>query len=315
MDEFKKHLQNFIDYLRVKNYSKRTIEDYSFELNLFFSWLNKKNIRFISEINKFVILDYQAYLSITQSELTKKNFSASTQMNKLIKIKLFFSFLVKADILLNNPARNIKIPSRPQIIKWNLLSLRNIKKILTSIDISNPLFYRDRAIIEILYTTGIRASELCNLKIEDIDYQNNYIRINSGKCNIDRFVPACPGSLEFIKNYIEKYRKNYMRKFSGDYIFLSNKGLKLSKEILGKIIKKHTAPVLTEKKISAHCFRVSAATHMLKNGADIRYIQQFLGHKKIDMTIRYLKLEKSELKRVHSASHPREKNREPAKYE
>jgi len=307
MDELEKHLQNYIDYLKVKNYAKRTVEEYSIELNLFINWLKINNIYELPAVNSNVIQNYQAYLSRTQYKRARKNYSPSTQMKKLVRIKDFFKFLVKTNILPSNPARNIVLPNEQKIIKWELLSLYNLKKVLLSIDLSNPLFYRDRAIIEILYTTGMRASELCNLKISDLDYQKNYIRINSGKGNIDRFVPACSRALEFTRNYIEKYRNKYLKIKSGDYIFLSFKGAKFSKETLGKTIKPHIAAASTEKHFSAHCFRVSSATHMLKNGADVRYIQQFLGHKRIDTTMHYLKLEKSELKRIHISSHPREK--------
>ncbi len=315
MDELKKHIQNYLDYLKAKNYAARTLENRFFEMNFFMNWLKKKNIYALSGIKSSVILNYQAYLSRARSELTKKNYMPSTQMKKLSDIKEFFKYLVITDVLLTNPARNIIMPKDQKIIKWELLSLYNIKKILLTIDLSNPLFYRDRAIIEILYTTGMRASELCNLKIADIDYQNNYIRINSGKGNIDRVTPVCVRALEFTRNYIENFRKEYVCPQSGEYLFLSWRGKKMDKGALGQMIKLHTRKALIEKKITPHCFRVTSATHMLKNGADVRYIQQMLGHKKIDTTMQYLKLEKSELKRVHTAAHPREKREKQRKNE
>ena len=315
MDELEKHLQNYVDYLRTKNYSMRTINGFFSEIKFFLNWLKTKNIYQLSGIKPDIIQDFQAYLSRAQSQRTNKNYSPATQARKLGGVSVFFQYLVKTDVLLSNPARNIQLPKEQKIIKWNLISLYNIKKILLSIDLSNPLFYRNRAIIEILYTTGMRASELCNLKISDIDYENNYIRINSGKGNADRIVPVCDRALDFTRNYIENHRKNYVKNYSGDYIFLTRRGKKFNKQMLGEIIKFHTSEALIEKKISPHCFRVTAATHMLKNGADVRYIQQMLGHKKIDTTIHYLKLEKSELKRVHTSSHPRETLKKQGKNE
>ena len=306
MDELEKHLQNYVDYLRTKKYSERTIAGYSIEIKLFFKWLKKKNIYKLSEIKSITIQDYQAYLSSAQSSQTKKNYPPSTQRRKLLDLKVFFKFLVKTDAAISEPSKNIVLPAKQKNFKWNLLSLYNIKKILLSIDLSKPLFYRDRTIIEILYTTGMRASEICNLKIGDIDYKSNYIKINSGKGNIDRFVPACSRALDFTLTYIEKYRNKFVKQNSYDFIFLSCTGEKLTKHTILAIIKKYTLSASLDKNFSPHCFRASAATHMLKNGADIRYIQQLLGHKTIDTTMDYLKLEKSELKRIHTASHPRE---------
>jgi len=299
-------INNYLDYLGIKNYSSRSIEEYRYELNYFNSWLKEKNIISIDNISYQELLDYQAHLSHTKSKFTKKKLSSGTQIKKLIVIKEFFKYLIRTDIIFYNPAGKIKLPRDQESLRWSILSKSNIKKLLLAPDLKTVSGYRNRTILEILYTTGMRATELCNLKIEDIDYENNIIHIHAGKGNKDRSVPACDRALRYLKHYINKIRNHYANKKSGSYIFISWYGNQIGRDTLKRLTKHYAEKCELKKAVTSQCFRIACATHMLKNGADIRYIQQLLGHSVIDTTMKYLKLEKSELKKIHNRTHPRE---------
>lgn len=302
MNELRQHLNDFIKYLSVKNYSVRSLETYTLELKYFFGWLENNNVETLAQINYELLLKYQNYLTQAVSNITKKHLSTRTQLGKLNAIIAFFRFLNKTDKLFYNPSAKIKLPKKPKTIPWELLTKRDIVKLLSSPDLNNPVAFRDRAILETLYSSGLRATELCKLNLIDIDYDNFCIRINSGKGGKTRVVPCCSRALEFIKNYILKKRPNTDEKF----IFVSVNGKPLTKSEITDRIKIYAEKSGLKKNISAQCFRIASATHMLKNKADVRYVQQFLGHNDIDTTMKYLQLEKSELKQVHSLTHPHE---------
>ena len=302
MEEFQNYLQNFIDYLRVKNYSTRTLETYEQELKYFFGWLENNYIKTLPQINYELLLKYQNYLTQAVSNLTKKHFSTRTQLAKLNVIIVFFRFLNKTDKLVFNPTAKLKLPKKPKTIRWELLTKRDIIKLLNAPNLNDPIAFRDRAILETLYSSGLRATELCQINLIDIDYENFCIRINSGKGGKTRVVPCCSRALEFIKNYILKNRSNTDK----NLVFVSITGKPLTKGEITDRIKVYAEKSGLKKNISAQCFRIASATHMLKNKADIRYVQQFLGHNDIDTTMKYLHLEKSELKQVHNLSHPHE---------
>lgn len=305
MVELAQYVNDYLNYLSIKNYSQLTIKEYRYELNYFLRWLNEKKLLLVSQLTYEVLLEYQGYLNKCISSNTHKNLSSTTQGKKLTVIRELFKYIVKIDVLLFNPAQKLKLPKEQNTIYWSLLTLGNIRKILLNPNLALPIGYRDRTILEVLYSTGVRASELCNLKLNDIDYINNTILIK-GKGNKERIVPICDRALKFIKEYINRIRKSYITVKSKQYIFLTYQGNKLSKISLAKVIKFHAKKCGLKKKVSPICFRIACATHLLKNGADIRYVQQLLGHAKIDTTMRYLRLDKSELKKIHSRTHPRE---------
>ena len=309
MTELYEHLENYLKSLAVQNYSVRTLKALKVDLSVFIRWLEEKNINDFSRITYRLLFKYQEHLSKVKSDFTKQNLSIGTQSRKLIYIRSFFKFLVKSGVLLNNPASKIELPRKPESIRWALLSVNDIKKLILINDINDPLGCRNRAIIEMFYSTAIRATELVNLKTDDIRFNENLIVINSGKGNKDRVLPVSNAALEWTKKYIENFRIPINAENAGKYAFLTNQGRKLRILALQIMVNGLAEKCGLKKKITPQCLRIASATHLLKNGADIRYVQEFLGHTTINSTMRYLHFDKSELKRAHTLSHPRERER------
>ena len=307
--QLQNHLQNYLQFLSAKKFSPKTIKAIGIDLKYFIKWLVKKNITDISQINYQILFDYQEHLSICKSNLTGRSLAISTQARKLVYVRGLFNYLVKTDVILCDPAKKINLPRKPETIRWALLSTSDIRKIFLLFDLNTAIGCRNRAIMELLYTTGMRSGELCNLRLNDIEYENNIIRINAGKGNKDRAVPACGRALRFTEQYIKNIRQEFVINKSKDYIFLSHRGWPLRNAQLTVLLHSCGKKANLKKLVTPQSFRIACATHMLKNGADVRYIQKLLGHTSIDTSIQYLRLEKSNLKKAHSESHPREKNK------
>jgi len=306
MEKLLKILNEYIDYLNAQNYSKNTLHTIYYDIKIFICWLDKKNITEFNQVNYSVLFEYQEYLTSHKSRLSKKTFAVGTQKRKLIYLKSFFKYLVQSGVLMKNPAVNIILPCPPETFRWTLLTIREIKKLLLSFDLNDPLEYRNRTILELFYSSGVRASELCNLKLNDIDYKNNFIKIEQGKGANDRVDPVCSRVLELVRYYVENIRKLFNPVIENVFVTCTGKN-KLKPIYLEVMTAKAAENCGLKKRITPQCLRIASATHMLKNGADIRYVQQFLGHKVIDSTMRYLKLDKTELKKVHTLTHPRGK--------
>ncbi|HAV02754.1 MAG TPA: tyrosine recombinase XerD [Chryseobacterium sp.] len=237
-------------------------------------------------------------------QFSKKKFSERTQARWVSSIKAFFKYLQDDELRSDNPAALVEGPKLGLYLP-DTLSYEDVERIIKAIDVSTDLGKRNQCMIEVLYGCGLRVSELIDLKISNINFKELYLKVE-GKGDKTRFVPLALYTAQLIREYIDTVRSKYkINKKCEDILFLNSRGSAMSRVIVFIIIKELTEKAGISKKISPHTFRHSFATHLLQNGADLRYIQEMLGHSSITTTEIYTHLKNDELRDVILNYHPR----------
>ena len=291
-------LKDFENYLKFeKNFEKNTVSSYLSDVSKF---------RIYAESIQNLSPEIVSYENIQHFlfELSKENLSERTQARCISSLKAFFNYLVEEDIREDNPTALLEGPKLGMYLP-DTISLNEIEKIIAAVDLSTPLGNRNKCMIEVLYGCGLRVSEMTGLKISNINFKESYMRIE-GKGGKTRFVPLADFTAKIIKNYIKKDRSEgkINAKFS-DTLFLNRRGNSITRNMVFLIIKELAEKAGIRKNISPHTFRHSFATHLMQNGADLRYIQEMLGHSSITTTEIYTHLESEELREVILNHHPR----------
>jgi integrase/recombinase XerD len=302
-------IEKYRNQLITLNYAKRSIEGLVFYLNRFLTWLKEMGISEITAVNKDIVRDYQTHLFEEINHRGQPN-TVFHQNKKLQAVKSFFRYLSENDYLVGDPTKDISYARQPKRLPRSILTQSEAKKVLHAPDTKTVLGYRDRTILEVLYSTGIRKEEVLNLLLADVDYNEGYIRINAGKGQKDRVVPLGKIACRYLENYIKAVRPSLIRNPYNNHIFLSLRGNRLSKNMIWTIVKSYAGKAKLKKNISPHTFRHTCATLMLRNNANIRHIQELLGHASLDSTQVYASVSITDLKAVHAKCHPREKDKE-----
>ncbi|WP_312902513.1 site-specific tyrosine recombinase XerD [Chryseobacterium taichungense] len=295
-------IKDFEIFLRFeRNFSENTLDAYIRDI--------KKLKEYAEEDLENVGPDTIRYENLQEYifNLSKQKFSERSQARWISSIKAFFKYLVEDEFRTDNPATLLEGPKLGLYLP-DTLSLPDINKIISAIELNSDLGKRNQCIIEVLYGCGLRVSELIELKISNINFREHYIKIH-GKGNKTRFVPLADYTAKLLQNYISEVRsKIKVTKRHEDTLFLNSRGTSMSRVIVFLIIKELTDKAGVSKKISPHTFRHSFATHLLQNGADLRYIQEMLGHSSITTTEIYTHLKTEELRDVILTYHPRNIN-------
>jgi len=301
--------EEYLQSLRVRNLAKRTIEARNFMLSKFFIYLQSRNVTGIDAIGKGIILDYQTELYHTINQRGRPN-SVSYQNSMLATVKSFMHFAKDRDYIVRDPARDIPYGKLPKLLPRGILTTTEARRIMGTPDTTCALGYRDRVILEVLYTSGIRKEELNNLSLSDVDYHDGFLRIDQGKGGKDRIVPLGRIACKYLENYIKSVRPELIKDPFNNALFLSSRGNRLSKNMVWEMVKKYAKKAKIKKNISPHTFRHTCATAMLRNKADIRAVQELLGHESLESTQIYTRVTIGDLKEVHSRCHPREKEKD-----
>ena len=291
--------ENFKNYLKLeRGLSDNSIKSYDFDLNLFKKFLDLNQIKDTPLNCKTETIKNYLYknLSVKKSRSQARSISA---------LKSFFNYLIFEELIKDSPISNIEAPKLEKKLP-QVLTEDEISQLIKSVDLNHVFGQRNKTIIEVLYGTGIRVSELVNLKLSNIFFKENILKVN-GKGDKERFVPLGEIASNEIKTYIN-LRDNLKidSKFT-DILFLNRYGRALTRSMIFKIIKDASKSIKLEKKISPHTLRHSFATHLLKNGADLRTIQLILGHESITTTEIYTHLDTFHLEEVLKKYHPRGK--------
>lgn len=301
------HLFNFKEHLKTVNRSPATIEAYSDHARYFITSLNGTDIR------KVTTQILETYIAGLFDHRTKKgaSYSSGTIAVKVRSIKRFFEYLEQSNVIFINPAEFI---SEPRIEKGrikNTLTILEASKILDQPNLGTRVGIRDRTILEVFYSTGIRLAELCNLTIYDVDVQGGMIRINNGKGKKDRVVPMGRHAGKSLREYIVKVRPHFTKKNRTlRTLFVNTFGCPISVQVVAIMIRTHAKASGIKKQVTAHTFRHTFATVLVKNGADIVSVQKMMGHTDIKTTQGYLRTLGVDLKKEHEKTHPREKDKE-----
>lgn len=299
MEEWKKNILNFGNYLLIeRGLSRQTVASYRFDLEKLLKYLETNSIEVSPiTINSTILKEFIYSIS---SELNPRS-----QSRILSGLKSFFLYLIFEDLRVENPMDLIEAPKLQKTLP-DTLSVDEIDRLIEAIDLTSNEGERNRAMLEVLYSCGLRVSELVTLRISDLFFDEGFIRV-SGKGSKQRFVPIAQSTQKFINFYKDSVRVHQPSiKGFEDILFLNRRGKQLTRAMIFTIIKNLAVAIDLNKSISPHTFRHSFATHLLSNGADLRSIQLMLGHESITTTEIYVHLDKSFLNEVLQNFHPRE---------
>ncbi len=296
-----------LNHEKSKQITKGTMSHRKRGWQNFFSFLEKNDITDMNQVDEPVLNDYMVFIENAKN-IKGKIISVHTRIRYLVAVKSLFRYLARFKFLKRDPSFCIQLPKTQRGLPTVGMNHSEVSKILKRIHTDTPKAIRDKALIETLYSTGIRSNELRNLKLEDIDYNSGMVRINvpKGGINYQRVVPIGKMALNAISDYITKVR-NQQDKAGNPYLFLNKAGGQITTTTILIIVKTWKVKARLRKNVVTHSFRVSCATEMLKGKADIKFVQQQLGHVSIGTTERYLRLVPGDLKKIHKQTHPRER--------
>lgn len=296
-------LIKFIESMRVLNYSERTVEGRESYMRRFIIWCEERGLVRPNEISKAIVERYQRYLFHSR----KKNgdpLSFRSQSFHLISIRAYFKWLTKNNYILYNPAAEIDLPKIERRLPRAVLNQSEAEAVLAQADVNDSQGLRNRAIMETLYSTGMRRMEVIGLKLYDLDVERGTIFIRQGKGRKDRMIPIGERCIMWIEKYRYEVRPELASYPDDSTIFLTQLGQAFTQARLTQMVRRYVNKAETGKSGSCHLFRHTFATLMLEGGADIRYIQSMLGHARLDTTQIYCQVSISALKQIHTTTHP-----------
>ncbi|TCP59566.1 integrase/recombinase XerD [Tumebacillus sp. BK434] len=290
-------IERFIHYLAVeRGLALNTLESYQRDLIGYAGFLERSGIRDLNQTRRANIIAYLA-------ELQRKGRATSTISRNLASLRAFYGFLLRDGLIDGDPTANLESPKIEKRLP-KVLSVAEVESLLEGPDTGTVAGARDKAMLELLYATGIRVSELVSLNISDVNINMGFLKCY-GKGSKERIIPLGSVALTTVGDYLLKSRGKLLRDQTEDSLFLNHHGQRLSRQGFWKIIKKYAQSAMIDKEITPHTLRHSFATHLLENGADLRAVQEMLGHADISTTQIYTHLTKSRLKEVYAKAHPR----------
>lgn len=290
-------LREFLNYLEVeKGLAENSIKAYKRDLVRYLDYLKKKSINSLEEVDHSFITSYLDYLK-------KRNLSSASIARAVASLKTFHKFLVREGFTKSYPAADVSFPKKPKRLPY-VLSVSQIELLLKQPEGETPTCLRDKAMLEVLYGGGLRVSELTSLEADDVDFKAGYLRC-LGKGSKERVIPLGNYALTALKDYLAK-RGELTRKTQCTTLFVNARGRKLSRQGAWKIIKKYVKKAKLEG-VYPHSLRHSFATHMLQGGADLRAVQEMLGHAYVSTTQIYTQVNRESLKEIYFETHPRAK--------
>ncbi|MCF6313732.1 MAG: tyrosine-type recombinase/integrase [Verrucomicrobiales bacterium] len=305
LEAYKKHLE-------ARHLAAETVRGQMRTLKYFHVWLGKRDFR---DVSFSEIIAYKKYLSKTKNLQGRIN-SIGYQHTQLRSVKAYYAYLLKHGKALIDPCVNLPVLRSPKTLPKGVLSARQVMKLLRVADTSSPFGFRDRSIMEVLYSCGLRGKELCQLTVYDVDFDKHTLRIVQGKGRKDRVVPIGKAALEYLREYIAKVRPMFLARSTSKggvaALFLTRAGTPLRVDTLWKIIRSYREAARLPQSVTTHSLRHTCATEMLKGGASVRHVQEMLGHADISTTQIYTHLAKSDLKAVHAKTAPSERRKEKA---
>jgi integrase/recombinase XerD len=291
-------IAEFKNHLAAAGYAPSTIEGYRKNLDQFKRYLFERKITDLRKVTHQVILDYQ-------EKVMQEPVSMETKALKIRPVKRLFEHLAETHRLLINPTEGIVETSRKRRKLGTVLTVEEVKRLLAQPNLSLKTHIRDRAIMEVLYSAGIRLDELLRLEVYHVDLKERVLYIRKGKGRKQRVVPLGKNALKYLREYLEKIRPWYGKKNPKERsLFLLNTGLPMTPASVRGLIRKYRLEAGIKKGVSPHTLRRTCATHLLQQGADVRYIQKLLGHARLSTTQAYTKVMPVEVKKTHEKTHP-----------
>lgn len=297
------HMRRFLAHMEARHQSPETVSTRERHLRWFLIWCDERGISRPQEIDCRMIEQYQRHL-FHYRKANGEPLAIATQHLRLIPIGLWFTWLTKTGVLASNPAAELELPKLRRRLPKAVLTAREVEAVLAIPDTRSVIGLRDRVILETFYSTGIRRAELIKLQIHAVDVERGVVLVREGKGGKDRYVPIGERALAWITAYLEQARPRLVRGADDGTLFLTNRGGAFSLVRMTSLVEGYVKQAGLGKRGSCHLFRHTAATLMLDAGADIRVLQEMLGHEELTTTQIYTQVSIARLKAVHAETHP-----------
>ena len=293
----------YLEYLAVRGYTETTIDGRRYALDAFLHWCGERELIRADAITLPILESYARHLYRSR-KANGKPLSSSAQRSRLTAVKELFRWLCRSHHILYNPASELEMPRKEKRLPEEPLSIAQVEAVLGQPDLSDPLGVRDRAIMELFYSTGMRRSELARLQIYSVNQERRTVQVRQGKGRKDRVAPVGARALAWLERYLRDVRPLLVFNSNETALFLSSYGEAFNPDVLSRKVSKYIKDADIGRKGSCHLFRHTCATHMLEGGADTRFIQQLLGHAKLETTQIYTEVSIQQLLEVHARTHP-----------
>jgi integrase/recombinase XerD len=301
----------FHEWEEIAGYSPHTIAHQRFAIVRFIAWCAERGLDRPQDITRPILERYQRHV-YHHRKPNGQPLSVTAQLGLILPLQAWFKWMTKKNHLLYNPAADLDLPRKPKTLPKGLLSVAEVESVLNAADVGTPEGIRARAILETLYSTAIRRMEVVGLKLYDIDTERGALMVRLGKGGTDRMVPIGARACAWVARYRDEVRPLLAAAAAEQTLFLDDDGQPFDPGKLGDLVKRHLEAAGIAQPGACHLFRHACATHMLDNGADIRFIQAMLGHSKLETTAIYTHVAIFKLKAIHEATHPARLHRKPA---
>ena len=298
------HADRHLESLRVRHYSEQTLELAWKCLRYFLEWCDARGVERPADVSRAVLERYRRSVYYYR-KADGEPLTVQSQVYRLLRVRLFFKWLTREGVLELNPASELDLPRIPRSLPREILTTEEVERILAEPDLETPLGLRDRALLEVLYATGLRRLELRNLEVRDLDLARGRLLVRAGKGKKDRVVPLGERAQVWLERYLERGRPRLLVGHDDGTVFLSSLGRRFeAAESISTMVRKHMDRAGIGKPGCCHLFRHTMATLMLEGGADTRYVQQMLGHSSLQTTQIYTHVSIRKLQEVHQRTHP-----------
>ena len=300
----------YLEALRVRNYSPATLRMRQWHLGAFFAWCEARSVTRPAEVTKPMLERYQRHLFHYRGP-SGKPLTFRSQVSALTPVRGYFKWLARTNVLLWNPASELELPRAEKRLPKHVLTSSEAERVLAQPNVLDAIGVRDRAILETLYSTGIRRAEVLGVTVFDVDTERGTLMVRQGKGKKDRMVPIGERAAAWIRRYLDEVRPGLVSAPDPSTLFLTQEGESLSGVWLSERVAGYVRAAGTGKTGACHLFRHTCATLMLEGGADVRYIQELLGHEDLSTTQIYTRVSIRRLKAVHALTHPSAKLERP----
>jgi len=304
------HIEALIAWLMDIGRAEPTLEHHRTSLKIWRRFLDERGLTEVAQVTPQIVADYQAWLYTARSRYGRA-YTLPSQIGILNSVQVFHRFLVKTHRLLIDPAAALRLPKEPKKLPGKILSPKEMKKLLAQPDTGTVLGFRDRTLYEVLYSTGLRIGEAIRLRAADVNFGQRTLFVQAGKGGKDRVVPLGAAAGRYLAEYLQRVRPRLARCAANDAVFFDRLGKPFGKSGLLKKLAVYAARAGIKKRVTVHTFRHTLATEMLLHGADLRQIQELLGHANLRTTQIYTHVVKGDLRRVQEQCHPREQTQLP----
>jgi integrase/recombinase XerD len=303
-------MEKHLTALTVRNYSAYTIRNRRVHIGFFLDWCAERSIAEPVDVTRTVLETYQRSL-LHYRKTNGEPLSFRSQLARLVPLRVWFKWMAREHFLLHNPASELELPRTGHRLPKAVLSIEEAERVLAQPNVADVLGLRDRAILETLYSTGMRRLELATLKLDALDLERGTVFIRLGKGQKDRIIPIGDRAARWVAKYLDSSRPHLAGDPDDRTVFLSNAGETMTLDYLTQLVATHVDAAKLGKRGACHLFRHTMATLMLEGGADIRFIQAMLGHADLKTTQIYTQVSIRQLQEIHRATHPAKLERKP----